>query len=42
MSFKEYKKIGIQKKYIFKDSIFNKISKDKGFKHFANFKIVNK
>ena len=42
ISFKEYKKIGIQKKYIFKDSIFNKISKDKGFKHFANFKIVNK
>lgn len=40
ISFKKYEKLGDKSKYYFRDSIFNFINQDKGFKHFANFRIV--
>ena len=40
ISFKKYEKLGDKNKYYFSDSIFNLINQDKGFKHFANFRIV--
>ncbi|MBH09660.1 MAG: hypothetical protein CMG74_04755 [Candidatus Marinimicrobia bacterium] len=41
ISFKKFTKLGKNYKYDFKDSIFKTLKVDKGFKHFANYKLIN-